>query len=82
MTNDYTPISCAYYDEFEAAAVKRIDCEIIYLEDEEERTINAKVIDFKTIEKQEFMILDNALKIRLDRIISFNGLKPSDKNYC
>ncbi len=82
MEDKYIPISCAYYDEFEAAAVKRIECTIVYKDKNEEKTINAKVIDFKTINKEEFMILDNGLKIRLDKIVLFNDLSPSDKDYC
>lgn len=82
MTNDYLPISCAFYDELESAAVKRLDCEIVYLEDDKEKTVNAKVVDFKSKEKQEFMVLDNKQMIRLDKIVLFNGIAPSDKNYC
>ena len=82
MSNDYNPISCAYYDEFESAAVKRIDCEIVFIENEQEKTIHAKVVDFKTKDKQEFMILDNEDMIRLDKIVLFNGISPNDKNYC
>lgn len=82
MSNDYVPISCSFYDEFEAAAVKRINCEIIYKDEEMEKSTIAKVIDFKTKNKEEFMILDRGIQIRLDKIISFNKLKPEDKNYC
>ena len=82
MEDKYTPISCAFYDEFEAAAVKRIECTIVYKDEKEEKTIKAKVLDFKTKDKQEFMVLDNGLKIRLDKILLFNNLSPEDKNYC
>ena len=82
MKNNYIPISCAYYDEFEAAAVKRIECEIVYLKNDEKKIIRAKIIDFKNINKEEFMILDNNQKIRLDKILLFNGISPKDKDYC
>ena len=83
MKNEYIPISCAFYDELEAAAVKRLINDIVYYTDDGiENSVKAKVVDFKTIEKQEFMILDNKDMIRLDKIISFNNLLPSDKNYC
>ena len=82
MKDEYIPISCAFYDEFEAAAVKRIECTILYKDENEEKTVIAKVVDFKTKDKQEFMILDNGLKIRLDKIVLFNNLSPEDKNYC
>jgi len=82
MENDYIPISCAFYDELEAAAVKKINSIIVYEENLEEKSITDLIIDFKTKDKQEFVLLKSGLKIRLDKIISFNNLKPSDKNYC
>jgi len=82
MQNDYIPISCAFYDELEAAAVKKVNSTIVYKENLEEKTIVDFIIDFKTKNKQEFVLLKNGTEIRLDKIISFNNLKPSDKNYC
>lgn len=37
MNKKYTPVPCAFYDELEAAVVKKLNCEIIYLENEEEK---------------------------------------------
>jgi len=82
MQNDYIPISCSFYDELESAAVKGIDCEIIFKKDKEEKKAFSKVVDFKTIKKEEFMFLENGEKIRLDNIVLFNGISPQDKNYC
>ncbi len=82
MNKKYTPVPCSFYDELEAAVVKKLNCEIIYLENEEEKIINSKVIDLKNIQKEEFMILENNQQIRLDFILFFNGISPKDKNYC
>lgn len=82
MEDKYTAVSCAFYDEFEAAAVRRIECTIVYKDENREKTVRARVIDFKTEDKQEFIILDNGQKIRLDKILLFNDLSPEDKNYC
>ena len=82
MENDYIPISCAFYDELEAAAVKKVNSIIVYEENLEEKSTTDLIIDFKTKDKQEFVLLKSGLKIRLDKIISFNNLKPSDKDYC
>jgi len=82
MSDDYIPISCAFYDELEAAAVKKIPSLIEYTHENNIKSVKGVVVDFKTFIKQEFLILDNKQEIRLDKIISFNGLKPSDKNYC
>lgn len=82
MNTDYKPVSCAFYDELEAAAVKRTLCTIVYEDNGVKNSVKSLVVDFKTNRKEEFMILDNKAEIRLDKIISFNGIKPTDKNYC
>jgi len=78
----YQSVSCHFYDEFEAAAVKRVVCTIVYNDGEEEKEIKQKIVDLKIIDKAEYMILDNEQKIRLDKIILFNGLSPNDNKYC
>ena len=80
--DEYQRISCHFYDVLEAAAVKRILCKIVYKEDEKEKEIEQKVVDFKIIDKAEYMILDNSQKIRLDKILLFNNVNPNDNNYC
>ena len=82
MSNEYTPISCTFYDELEASAVKKENSTIVYKDDNKKITTDAIIIDFKTENKQEFLILSDGVKIRLDKIISFNGIRPTDKNYC
>ena len=77
MTN-YKPIDCNYYDELEALATLRKDAEILYLsESNEELFISSIIKDFFIHDKVEFMILANGLEIRLDRIVSVNGLERS-----
>lgn len=78
MEKKYIPIACHFYDELEAAAVKKTFSKIVYLENDKECTIEDYVYDFKTKNKEEFVILKSGLIIRLDMIISFNGLNPKD----
>ena len=80
--DEYKRISCHFYDVLEAAAVKRVLSKIIYKEDDEERQIEQRVIDFKIIDKAEYMILESKQKIRLDKIVLFNNINPSDNKYC
>lgn len=82
MSTDYLPIACTFYDELEAAAVKKIVSAIVYKENNETINIESRVIDFKTLNKEEFMILENGLSIRLDKIISFNGIKSQMSESC
>lgn len=78
----YIPISCSFYDELEAAAVKKVYSKIVYKHNDEKRIIEGYVVDFKNINKEEFMILKDGTSIRLDMIIRFNDLTPQDKDYC
>ena len=80
--DEYQRISCHFYDVLESAAVKRVLCKIVYKEDEKDIEIEQKVVDFKIIDKAEYMILDNSQKIRLDKILLFNNVNPNDNNYC
>ena len=78
----YQSISCHFYDELEAAAVKKVLCTIVYNDGDGNKEIKQKIVDLKIIDKAEYMILDNLQKIRLDKIVLFNGLNPNDNKYC
>ena len=77
----YIPISCNLYDEFESAAVKKAECDITYLDNDKEKTVKTKIINFKSFEREEFMIIENGKNIRLDRVVAFNG-KPTKALNC
>ena len=72
MDNKYHAISCHFYDELEVLAVKKIIAKITYFENENEMTIEDLIVDFKTKNKEEFLILENGTQIRLDNIIKIN----------
>ena len=74
MDNKYHAISCHFYDELEVLAVKKIIAKITYFENENEMTIEDLIVDFKTKNKEEFLILKNGTQIRLDKIIKINDL--------
>jgi len=74
--DEYKRVSCHFYDVLETAAVKKTLSKIVYIEDDKEKEIEQKVIDFKIIDKAEYMILDNSQKIRLDKIVLFNNINP------
>ncbi|PHR74362.1 MAG: hypothetical protein COA66_00800 [Arcobacter sp.] len=80
--DEYQSIACHFYDELEAAAVKKVVCTIVYQEEDEKKEIKQKIIDFKIIDKAEYMILENAQKIRLDKVLLFNNLNPNDNKFC
>lgn len=78
MEDKYKTVSCHFYDELESLAVKKIKSKIIYLENENEKSIEDIIVDFKTKNKEEFLILKDGIQIRLDKIIKINELKSSD----
>jgi Rho-binding antiterminator len=70
----YQPISCNYYDHLEAMATLRKRVVIRYFNEAEVITsIEAIIKDFYVKEKVEFMVLDNGLTIRLDRLVDVDG---------
>ena len=72
----YHPISCHFYDELELLAVRKKNCEIIYQDGTGTPiSITSKIVDFKIEEKVEYMVLEDGEKIRLDYLISVDGIK-------
>lgn len=69
MENSYKPISCSFYDQLETFAVKKIKLEIEYIENNEKKKTQEFISNFKTSNKEEFLILSNGLEIRLDNIL-------------
>ena len=78
MGDIYKTVSCQFYDELEALAVKRIKSKIIYMDNENEKSIEDIIVDFRTKNKEEFLILSDETQIRLDKIIRINEITPSN----
>ncbi len=70
ITMNYTPIDCNLYDVYEAYATLGLSLRIRYLENEEEHVISSKIKTLVTENKEEFLILENAMKIRLDKVLN------------
>jgi len=78
----YLPIDCHFYDELEAAAVKKINSSLRYLgQDKQEMQIQGRIVDFIHINKAEYLVLEDGFKLRLDKIITLND-KTAPKNTC
>ena len=78
MGDIYKTVSCQFYDELEALAVKEIKSKILYMDNENEKSVEDIIIDFKTKNKEEFLILRDGTQIRLDKIIKINEITPSN----
>ncbi len=73
----YIPINCSYYDELEAAATQRRTVTIVYRDaQEQEQEVATRIKDLYARNKEEFMVLENGLEFRLDRLVSIDGKVP------
>lgn len=70
----YQPIDCNFYDILEATAIKRKTVAIVIKEDDIQRTIETKIIDLYAKNSIEYMVMDNNKTIRLDQIVSVDGV--------
>lgn len=76
----YKPVNDDFYDELEAAATLRQNCEITLMDDEgKEQEVIAQIKDLYVDEGVEYARLDNHQTIRLDRITCLNGKKASSQ---
>lgn len=60
---------------------KKVDCEITFLKNKKEITINSQIVDLRQVNKSEFMETADGSVIRLDEIVKFNGTNTDDINY-
>ena len=72
----YTPIDCSYYDRLEAWATRRQEVQIVYrlAESGGEQTLRSKINDLQTKEGVEYMHLAIGEVIRLDQLVSVEGI--------
>ena len=72
--NTYIPIDCNMYDVLISKATLKKICQIVYKEEEYEKTTTAIIVDVYTKTKEEFMQLSDDAIIRLDKIVSVDGI--------
>jgi len=70
----YRSIGCSYYDQLEAYAVKRTRCSIVHRNGESVGTSEGIIVNLFAKDSAEFLKLDDGTVIRLDRIVSVNGM--------
>ena len=77
---NYRPISCDFHSELELLALRRSTVEIHYHSghDGAEALDQAPILDIFTRNGEEFLLLPGQKEIRLDHLISVNGLKLVD----
>jgi len=79
MSKKYQPINCNFYDELELLAVRQKTCKIIYHNEQAEVLERMDIIvDFKIKDHAEYMLLKSGESIRLDRLVSADGVRTAN----
>ncbi len=80
----YNPISTEFFDQLIVAMERKIPSKIVYYKNEEqeekqEKTeIKALIKTMEVIDGFEFLVLGTKEKIRLSRVVFFNGKRHRD----
>lgn len=75
----YMPIDCNFYDRIEEAIVLRKVVRLEYSINGETISVPAMLADTLTRSGEEFLILPSGEQIRMDRIVSLDGV-PAPKS--
>jgi Rho-binding antiterminator len=75
----YNPISCEFFDQLDVAMKRKIPSTIVYLENNEKKTIKGLVKTMSVIEGIEYMILDTKEQIKLHSVLTFNGKRHREE---
>lgn len=74
-SKEYKRISCDLYDELEIIAMRQTAAKVVFInEDEQEETLQTKLKTIQAQNGEEFLILENEEKIRLDKLVSVKGV--------
>lgn len=75
----YTPISLDFFDQLNVAMQRKIPSTVIFLDNGEKKTIKGLVHTMEVIDGIEYMILNTKEKIRLDKVVLFNGRRHKEE---
>jgi len=71
----YQPIACSLHDRIEDAAVRGRFVDIVFATpDDTQDTVNDRIVDWFSRDGEEFLTTASGLIVRLDRIISIDGV--------
>ncbi len=70
----YVPINCSFYDYLEEVATLGRLSAIEYMEDNRSEKLESKIQTLVSRDKIEYMVLENGQSIRLDYLLSINGI--------
>lgn len=80
--DNYTRISNKLFKELEKPFKKNEECELIYLNNNKEKiSIKSKILNFLDVNGSEYMDLLEGTRVRLDKIVLFNGKETKPLNH-
>jgi len=80
--SNYVRISNELYREFEKLYKKKEECELVYLNKSNDKvSIKSKILQFLNIDGSEFLDVKEGTRIRLDKIVSYNGESTKHLNH-
>lgn len=72
--NNYVRISNELFKEFDKLYKRKVECELVYFNNNNDKvSIKSKILKFLNIDGSEYMDINEGTRIRLDKIISYNG---------
>mgnify|MGYP001002114720 FL=1 len=75
----YTPISCEFFDQLNVAMQRKIPSTVVYLQNNEKKTIKGLIQTMSVIDGFEYLILNTKEQIRLDTVLTFNGRRYKEE---
>ncbi|MBP9490279.1 MAG: transcriptional antiterminator Rof [Aliarcobacter sp.] len=75
----YTPISCEFFDQLNVAMQRKIPSTVVYLENDEKKTLKGLIQTMSVIDGIEYLILNKNDQIRLDTVLTFNGRRYKEE---
>lgn len=75
----YTPISNAFFDQLMVAIQREIPSTVVYLDNDEKKTLKGIVQTLEVIDGKEFMVLKSKEKIKLENVVMFNGRRHKEE---
>lgn len=83
MKYNYKPIDCSYHDVLLSKATLRKVVHLVYTDEKGIRqNAESRIVDVYTRSKEEFAELENGLTIRLDHIVSVDGIIRPESGEC
>ena len=75
----YTPISLEFFDQLNVAMQRKIPSTVVYLQNNEKKTIKGLIQTMSVIDGFEYLILNTKEQIRLDTVLTFNGRRYKEE---